>query len=236
MSAAAGRARGGKKGVSLRAVVLLSGGLDSAVAAAWARSRGRELHALTLLYGQRHAREAAAARAQARALGAARHEVLRVPLARVAQGSLLKGRAASPPGAGKAGPIPATYVTFRNGVFLSLAFSFAEAVGAREVWGGWCRTDHSGYPDCRPAFFRAMERAASLGTRAGSQEGRGISVVAPLAGLGKEQTVRKGRILGVDFARTWSCYAGGRVPCGRCDACRFRAEGFRLAGLRDPLA
>lgn len=235
-SARAGEKTWRRAGGTARAVVLLSGGLDSAVAAAWAKAQGRQVFALTLNYGQSHAREIRAARAQALKLGARRHEVLSVPLNRIAAGSLFgRAPARDRAQAAKGGATPATYVTFRNGVFLSLAFSFAEAVGAQEVWGGWCRTDHRGYPDCRPAFFRAMERSAFLGTKAGSQEKRALKVVAPLAGLSKKQTVRQGRILGVDFSVTWSCYAGGRHPCRRCDACRFRAEGFRLAGVADPL-
>lgn len=212
-------------------VVLLSGGLDSSVAGAVARAQGRELHALSFSYGQRHSRELSLARSQAKALGCASHRVLSLPLSQVASGSLLKGQKARP-GAGRG--VPATYVSFRNGIFLALAFAWAETLGAEEVWGGWCRTDHRGYPDCRLPFFRAFEKAARLGTAAGSRGGR-LKVVAPLAGLSKAETVRLGLSLGVDLGKTHTCYAGASRPCGRCDACRLRAQGFRQAGQMDPL-
>jgi len=215
------------------AVVLLSGGLDSAVAGALARSRGLRLHALTLGYGQRHARELASARRQARLLGCASHQVLRLPLDKVATGALLTGPASRL--RTRKGALPAAYVSFRNGVFLAFAFSMAEAMGAREVWGGWCETDQAGYPDCRPRFLRAMARAASLGTRQGSQ-GRGMAVRAPLTGWDKARIVRAGVRLGVDFSATWTCYAGAARPCGECDACRLRAQGFAQAGVADPLS
>jgi 7-cyano-7-deazaguanine synthase len=213
-------------------VVLLSGGMDSSVAAALARSQGRELHALSFRYGQRHSREITLARRQARALGCASHRVLSLPLAQVAAGSLLVGQKAP---LGRRGGVPATYVSFHNGIFLALAFAWAETLGADEVWGGWCRTDHQGYPDCRLPFFRAFEKAARLGTAAGSRGGARLKVVAPLSGLSKAQTVALGLRLGVDLGQTYTCYAGGSRPCGKCDACRLRAQGFRAAGERDPL-
>jgi 7-cyano-7-deazaguanine synthase len=212
-------------------VVLLSGGLDSSVAGAVARAKGRELNALSFRYGQRHSRELGMARSQARALGCASHRVLSLPLGSIAAGSLLLGQGARA-GAGRG--VPATYVSFRNGIFLSLAFAWAETLGADEVWGGWCRTDHQGYPDCRLPFFRAFEKAARLGTAAGSRGAR-LKVVAPLAGLSKAETVALGLSLGVDLAKTHTCYAGSSRPCGKCDACRLRAQGFRLAGKQDPL-
>jgi 7-cyano-7-deazaguanine synthase len=221
------------KGKNKAAVVLLSGGMDSAVAAAQAKAQGRRLTALTLSYGQRHLRELRAASAQARALGISRHQVLRIPLEKVASGALVDGSAIRRTAA-RSKAIPSTYVSFRNGVFLSLALSFAESLGAGEVWGGWCETDHAGYPDCRPAFFRAMEKAAALGTGAGSR-GKRLKIVAPLAGLDKAATVGLGKALGVDFALTWTCYLGLARPCRRCDACRLRAEGFLKAGVADPL-
>lgn len=217
-----------------KAVVLLSGGMDSAVAAAQALARGRILTALTLSYGQRHLRELKAASAQARALGISRHLVLRLPLEKVAAGSLVDGSAIRPSAPGARG-IPATYVSFRNGVFLSMALSLAESLGAWEVWGGWCETDHAGYPDCRPAFFRSMEKAAALGSKAGSNRSRKFSIVAPLTGKDKAATVKLGLRLGVDFRKTWTCYRGLDRPCGKCDACRLRAEGFKKAGVTDPL-
>jgi 7-cyano-7-deazaguanine synthase len=212
-------------------VLLLSGGLDSSVAGAVARAKGRELHALSFRYGQSHSREILLARRQARALGCASHRVLSLPLAKVAAGSLLAGPKAAQ-GFGRG--VPATYVSFRNGIFLALAFAWAETLGASEVWGGWCRTDHRGYPDCRLPFFRAFEKAACLGTAAGSRGAR-LKVVAPLAGLSKAETVSLGLRLGVDLAKTHTCYAGASRPCGKCDACRLRAQGFRQAGQQDPL-
>ncbi len=221
-----------------KAVVLLSGGMDSAVAAARARALGRSLVSLTFDYGQSHREELRRARVQARLLGVERAVSLRLPLGRVASGALLE-----PSRIGTRGPRPgrpATYVNFRNGIFLAAAAALAESVGAREVWGGWCRTDHAGYPDCTPAFFRAFERAVRAGTWDG-RRGRPFRVVAPLAGMDKAASVRLGLRLGVDFGRTWTCYrpasrsGGAGEPCGACDACRLRAEGFRRAGVADPL-
>jgi 7-cyano-7-deazaguanine synthase len=223
--------------VGVKAVVLFSGGMDSAVVAAAARARGRRLYALTLRYGQRHAVEVAFARRQALKAGFERHVVLTLPLAAVAAGALVDGGRLNT-GGPKAGR-PATYVSFRNGVFLAAAASWAEALGADEVWGGWCFTDHAGYPDCTEPFFRAFERAVRAGTWAG-RRGRRFRIVAPLGRLDKAATVRLGLRLGVDFSGTWTCYqpeAGprGKRPCRRCDACRLRAEGFERAGVADPL-
>lgn len=211
--------------------------MDSAVVAAAARAQGRALYALSLHYGQRHARELAAARWQARRLGVLRHVTLRLPLKPIAAGSLVDGGAIRDSGI-KPGR-PGTYVSFRNGVFLAAAASFAETVGAEEVWGGWCFMDQAGYPDCTPAFFRAFERAVSAGTWAGRRR-KAFRIVAPLGRLDKAATLRLGLELGVDFAHTWTCYQpqsqSGRIrPCGRCDACRLRRDGFAKAGLSDPL-
>jgi 7-cyano-7-deazaguanine synthase len=215
-----------------RAVVLLSGGMDSALVLALARQQGRECHALSLDYGQCHARELRSARQQASIQGCASHRVLRLPLKQVAQGALLtpgaKGLATAK------GRKPAAYVSFRNGVFLSLAFSLAEALGAKEVWGGWCETDAAGYPDCRPSFLEAFAKAAALGTRAGEAR-RAVALRSPLTGLDKAAIIRQGAGLGLDFSRTHTCYAGASRPCGACDACRLRAQGFKAAGMTDPL-
>jgi 7-cyano-7-deazaguanine synthase len=232
--------------VAVKAVVLLSGGMDSAIVAAAARAKGRRLFGLSLLYGQRHAVEIACARRQARLLGFERHVVLTLPLSPIAAGALVDGGRVNTRGGadkGKGGQ-PATYVSFRNGVFLSAAASWAEALGAAEVWGGWCFTDHAGYPDCTPVFFRAFERAVRAGTWAG-RRGGAFRIVAPLGRLDKAASVALGMRLGVDFAHTWTCYrpglkkAGGRgrakLPCGICDACRLRAAGFAKAGIKDPL-
>jgi len=212
--------------------------MDSVITAAVARSRGRELYALSLHYGQRHLRELRAARWQAKRLGVLKHVVLRLPLGPIASGSLVDGGSIRTSGV-KAGQ-PSTYVSFRNGVFLAAAASFAESVGAREVWGGWCFSDQGGYPDCTPAFFRAFERAVGAGTWAG-RKGQPFKIVAPLGRLDKAASVALGLQLGVDYAHTWTCYrpqgAGLRArACGRCDACRLRAQGFHQLRLKDPLA
>ena len=220
-----------------RAVVLLSGGLDSYTAAAIARAEGFELFALTVRYGQIHRREVEAAGAVARALGATRHTGVDVDLASFG-GSALIGDGVIPkdrPLEG-VGAIPSTYVPARNTVFLSLALAWAEVVGAEAIFIGVNAVDYSGYPDCRPEFLEAFERLASLATRAGV-EGRRLSVRAPLLRMSKAEIVRLGAGLGLDYGLTHSCYdpdADGR-PCGRCDSCRLRARGFEEAGIQDPL-
>jgi len=213
--------------------------MDSAVVAAAAKARHRRLFGLTLRYGQRHAVEVAYARRQAATLGLERHLILDLPLAAIAKGALVDGGRLNTRGPRKGRP--ATYVSFRNGVFLAAAASWAESLGASEIWGGWCFTDHAGYPDCTPAFFRSFERTVRAGTWAG-RGGASLRIVAPLGRLDKAATVRLGLRLGVDFARTWTCYQpqtgpGSRLrrPCRRCDACRLRADGFARAGLADPL-
>jgi 7-cyano-7-deazaguanine synthase len=232
---------------AVKAVVLLSGGMDSAITAAAARAKGRRLFGLSLRYGQRHAVEIKSARRQAALLGFERHVILTLPLDAIATGALVDGGTVNTRGSankGKGGQ-PATYVSFRNGVFLSAAASWAEALGASEIWGGWCFTDHAGYPDCTPAFFRAFERAVRAGTWAG-RRGRSLRIVAPLGRLSKAASVLLGARLGVDYSQTWTCYRPGakhagrgkarhRVPCGICDACRLRAQGFAEAGIPDPL-
>lgn len=220
-----------------RAVVLLSGGLDSYTAAAMARAEGFELFALTVRYGQIHRREVEAAGAVARALGARRHSGVDVDLASFG-GSALIGDGVIPkdrPLEGEGG-IPSTYVPARNTVFLSLALAWAEVVGAEAIFIGVNAVDYSGYPDCRPEFLEAFERLASLATRAGV-EGRPLSVRAPLLRMSKAEIVRLGAGLGLDYGLTHSCYdpdTDGR-PCGRCDSCRLRARGFEEAGIQDPL-
>jgi 7-cyano-7-deazaguanine synthase len=216
------------------AVVLLSGGMDSAVVLAIAIRDGFAAHALTVRYGQRHAVEIEAARRVAAALGAAGHAVIDLDLARFGGSALTAGGAL--PAAGGGG-IPATYVPARNAVFLALAASFAEALGARDLFIGVSAVDYSGYPDCRPEFIRAFEGALNLGTRAGAT-GAPLALHAPLLALSKADTVRAGLALGVDFGLTRSCYdpAADGAPCGRCDACRLRALGFEGAGAADPVA
>ncbi len=221
-----------------RAVLLLSGGLDSATTLAIARQRGFEVHALTVHYGQLHAREIDAARAVARALGAAAHQVVEIDL-RFVGGSALtdpgipvpRDRTAEEIGGG----IPVTYVPARNTILLSLGLAWAEALEARHLFIGVNAVDYSGYPDCRPEFLEAFGRMAALATRAGV-EGRATEIHAPLMHLSKAEIVRRAMELGVDPGLTFSCYsptAEGR-SCGACDACRLRARGFREAGCVDP--
>jgi len=222
--------------VAVKAVVLLSGGMDSAVCAAAARAKGRRLFGLSLGYGQRHAVELDCARAQARLLGFERQVTLDLPLAAIASGALVDGSRLNTRGPRKGKP--ATYVSFRNGVFLAAAASWAEALGASEIWGGWCFTDHAGYPDCTPSFFSAFEKAVAAGTWDG-RRGRRLRILAPLGRLDKAATIRLGLRLGVDFRKTWTCYRpqgplARTRACGVCDACRLRAEGFSRAGLADP--
>ena len=214
------------------AVVLLSGGMDSAVTLALARERGRDCHALSVRYGQRHSSELDAAARMAHALGPDRHRVLDLDL-RAIGGSALTADIAVPEA--PTGGVPVTYVPARNTIMLALALGYAEVLGAREIWCGVNAVDYSGYPDCRPEFIAAFERTANLATRAGT-EGAGFTIEAPLIALGKAQIVREGLRLGIDFSTTVSCYQAdpqGRA-CGRCDACRLRAQGFADAGIPDP--
>jgi 7-cyano-7-deazaguanine synthase len=220
----------------MRAVLLLSGGLDSYTAGAIARREGDDLYALTVHYGQVHAQEVAAARAVAASLQVARHIELDVNLAAfggstlVGEGDIPKDRALDAPG------IPSTYVPARNTIFLSLALGWAEVVGARAIVLGVNALDYSGYPDCRPEYLAAFERLASLATRAGT-EGRTLEIKAPLLHLSKAEIIREGLALGLDYGLTHSCYdpdPSGR-PCGSCDSCRLRARGFAQAGVADPV-
>ena len=220
----------------MRAVVLLSGGLDSFTAAAIARAQRFSLYALTIHYGQRHAREVEAAREVARALGVERHLELDVDL-RAIGGSSLTSDAEVPRDRDLTGTdIPSTYVPARNTIFLSLALGWAEVVGARDIVIGVNALDYSGYPDCRPEFIAAFERLADLATRAGV-EGARFRVHAPLLALGKADIIRRGLELGLDYGLTHSCYdpRPGGGPCGTCDSCVLRANGFREAGVPDPL-
>lgn len=216
-----------------RAVVLLSGGLDSATSLAWARSLGFACHALSVHYGQRHDAELAAAARVAAALGAAEHRVMRVDLAGIGGSALTDARIAVPD-AGGAG-IPVTYVPARNTLLLSLALGWAEVLGATDIVIGVNAVDYSGYPDCRPEFIAAFEDLCQLATKAGV-EGARFRVHAPLLTLHKSEIIRRGVELGVDYGLTVSCYQAdhsGRA-CGRCDACELRRAGFRAAGVPDP--
>jgi 7-cyano-7-deazaguanine synthase len=220
----------------LRAVVLLSGGLDSYTAAAIARQQRFTLFALTMRYGQRHAREIESARAVARALGVEQHLELDLDL-RAIGGSSLTSAAAVPRSRDVDAPqIPSTYVPARNTIFLSLALGWAEVLGAHDVVLGVNALDYSGYPDCRPEFVAAFEHLANLATRAGV-EGARFRIHTPLISLSKAQIIRRGVELGLDYGLTHSCYdpqVDGR-PCGACDSCVLRAKGFREAGMPDPV-
>ena len=221
----------------MRAVVLLSGGLDSYTAAAIAKAQRFSLCALTVEYGQRHARELAAARAVAKALRVERHLELPIDL-RAIGGSSLTSAEPVPRDrdVAAAEDIPSTYVPARNTIFLSLALGWAEVLGARDIVIGVNALDYSGYPDCRPEFITAFESLAALATRAGV-EGARFRVHTPLITLTKAQIIRRGVELGLDYGLTHSCYdptASGR-PCGRCDSCLLRAKGFSEAGVPDPL-
>jgi len=221
----------------MKAVVLLSGGLDSYTAAAIAKADGFELYALTVGYGQRHAQELDAARRVARALGVARHLELSVDL-RAIGGSSLTADVDVPRDrdVAAASDVPSTYVPARNTIFLSLALGWAEVVGANEIVIGVNALDYSGYPDCRPEFTRAFEALAALATRAGV-EGARVHVRTPLIELSKADIIRRGLALGLDYGLTHSCYdpSASGTPCGRCDSCRLRAKGFAEAGAADPL-
>ncbi len=216
-----------------RAVVLVSGGLDSATVLAMARAEGYACHVLSFAYGQRHAAELEAARQVVRSLGAVEHRVIPIDLSAFG-GSALTDPAIAVPEAPSAG-IPVTYVPARNTVFLALALAWAEVLGSRDIFIGVNAVDYSGYPDCRPEFIAAFELLANLATKAGV-EGERFRIHTPLIDLSKAEIIRRGTALGVDYGITLSCYqpdANG-ASCGRCDSCRLRLEGFRSAGLVDP--
>ena len=223
----------------MKAVVLLSGGLDSATVAAIAREQGFEPCAISFRYGQRHQIELESAARVAAALGITRHVTLEFDLRKFG-GSALTGDYAVPKGRAPeamAQGIPITYVPARNTIFLSFALAFAETLGANDIFIGVNALDYSGYPDCRPEYVAAFENMARIATKAGI-EGRGeLKIHAPLLALEKADIIRRGRELGVDYGLTWSCYdpQPWNRPCGRCDACVLRAKGFTEAGFPDPL-
>ncbi len=221
------------QGAERRAVVLLSGGLDSATALAMATAQGFACYALSLEYGQRHDAELAAARRVAAALRAVEHKVIALDLASIGGSALTDRRIAVPeqPSEG----IPVTYVPARNTIFLALALAWAEVLGAWDLFIGVNAVDYSGYPDCRPEYIQAFQRLCQLATRAGVKGGT-FQVHAPLIEMSKAEIIRAGSRLGLDYALTVSCYAAdatGRA-CGRCDSCRLRAKGFADAGVEDP--
>ncbi len=219
------------------AVVLLSGGLDSATVLAMAQADGFVCHTLAVAYGQRHSAELDAAARQARAREVASHRVIHVDLDRIGGSALTDATIAVPEtGDVQAPGIPVTYVPARNTLFLSLALGLAEVLDARDLFIGVNAVDYSGYPDCRPEFIRAFESLAKLATRAGVEGEEGFTVHTPLIRLTKAEIIRRGSALAVDYAATVSCYqadAQGRA-CGRCDSCRIRRQGFGGAGLPDP--
>jgi 7-cyano-7-deazaguanine synthase len=222
----------------MRAIVMLSGGLDSATVAAIAKAEGYTVSALSFDYGQRHAGELAAAARVAERLGITDHRVVKVDLAAIG-GSALTARDIDVPTHAPdqigVGPIPVTYVPARNTIFLAIALGLAEVVGARDLFFGANALDYSGYPDCRPEFVRAFEALAQVATRDAVEGGARFRVHAPLMQLSKADIIRRGVALGVDYAITHSCYAPvGDAACGRCDACVLRSRGFAEAGVPDP--
>jgi 7-cyano-7-deazaguanine synthase len=223
-----------------RAVVLLSGGLDSATVSAIAKSEGYELYALSFSYGQRHIIELEAARRVAAAVGVKDHRIAKIDL-RVFGGSALtadidvpKGRDSDEMSHG----IPITYVPARNTIFLSFALAWAEVLGSSDIFIGVNALDYSGYPDCRPEFIEAFEKMANLATKAGVEGRQALKIHTPLIALTKAQIIHRGLELGVDYGLTSSCYdpAADGAPCGQCDSCLLRQKGFRENGMKDPLA
>ena len=216
-----------------KALILLSGGLDSITALAIAKEQGYDCYALSLDYGQRHSAELQAATKLAKAAGVKEHKIIPLAMDAIGGSALTDASIDVPdhPGDG----IPVTYVPARNTVFLALALGWAEVLGARDIFIGVNAVDYSGYPDCRPEFIEAFERLANLATRAGV-EGEPVTIHAPLIDMSKADIIREGTRLGVDYAATVSCYAAddNGAACGVCDACRLRAAGFKEAGIEDP--
>jgi len=220
--------------MTARAVVLVSGGLDSATCLAIARSEGYECHALSLAYGQRHTAELDAAARVATALGAVEHRVMTVDLAAFGGSALTDPAIAVPESPGEG--VPVTYVPARNTVFLSFALAWSEVLGAHDIFIGVNAVDYSGYPDCRPEYIAAFEHMANLATRAATEGLQPLFIRTPLIQLSKAEIIRQGRTLGIDYSITVSCYQAddqGRA-CARCDACRLRQAGFDAAGMPDP--
>lgn len=217
----------------MKAVVLLSGGLDSATASAIAKSQGYELYALTFDYGQRHRKELDCARKVAGFLAMAAHQIIPLTLPTL-NSSLLNRDIPIPESSHNSRTIPTTYVPGRNLIFLAMAASYAEGIGSRDIFAGMNAVDYSGYPDCRPEFVQAFQIALNLGTKAGV-EGSPFTLHTPLMRLSKSEIIRRGLALGLDYSLTWSCYRGEEEACGHCDSCRLRLQGFQKAGVKDPL-
>ncbi|MGZ3675232.1 MAG: 7-cyano-7-deazaguanine synthase QueC [Ktedonobacterales bacterium] len=221
-----------------KAVVLLSGGLDSSTAIAMAAEQGYELYALSFRYGQRHARELEAARAIGQHFGVRDYKVVDIDLRLFGGSALTSDEISVPLGRDEAAigtGIPVTYVPGRNLIFLSFATAYAEVVGADDIFLGINSLDYSGYPDCRPEFLDAFAKTANLATKVGTEDGRTLRFHAPLIEMTKADIVRDGTRLGVPWELTWSCYLGGEKACGKCDSCQLRLKGFAEAGLSDPL-
>ena len=220
----------------MKAIVLLSGGLDSSTCLLIARDEGFDVHALSFDYGQRHAVELDAARAVAARYGAREHRVVRIELPGSAASALTSDALDVPKNRLGSEPIPITYVPARNTLFLAHAVAWGEAVGATDLYIGANALDYSGYPDCRPEFLEAFERMANLGTRAGVEGASPFRIRAPLLRMSKAEIVATGARLGLDFGLTFSCYDPSKdgAPCGACDACLLRIKGFHQAGLEDP--
>jgi len=217
----------------MRAVVLLSGGLDSTVTAYIARQEASRIHTLFIDYGQKHLREGTSAFSTSKSLGAVAHTYLKVPMATLLGSSLLgKGEIPDKEEAG----IPSTWVPQRNSIFLALAFGYAETIDADSVYIGVNSRDYSGYPDCRPEFIREMDIALNLASKRYNETGIGIKLSAPLQYLSKKEIIKRGTELGVDFSSTWSCYRGGTLACGRCPSCLIRLQAFQDLGMEDPLS
>jgi len=225
---------------SKRAVVLLSGGLDSATVLAIAKAEGYELYAISIAYGQRHAWELEAAKRVAASIGVVQHRIAEIDL-RAFGGSALTADIAVPKGRAPeemAHGIPITYVPARNTIFLAFALAWAEVLGASDVFLGVNALDYSGYPDCRPEFITAFEKMANLATKAGVEGRQNLRIHTPLIAMTKAQIISKGRELGVDYGLTSSCYDPGPTgaPCGQCDSCLLRQKGFRENGIEDPIS
>jgi len=222
-----------------KAVILLSGGIDSATAAAIAKQEGFELHSLSFNYGQRHERELESAKRVAAFLQASSHQVMQFDL-RAIGGSALTDQIEVPKGRGDAEigqGIPITYVPARNTIFLSFALALAERIGSQDIYFGANQLDYSGYPDCREEFIRAFEQIADLATQAGVEGKSRLKIHTPLLHMTKAEIIKTGLKLGLDYSLTWSCYdprSDGR-PCGRCDSCQLRLKGFKEAGAIDPI-
>lgn len=223
--------------MSKKAVVLLSGGLDSATTAAIARSEGYELYAISFDYGQRHIRELDSAKAVAKSLGVVDHTIISFDMRKIG-GSALTANIDVPMDRETetmSDSIPVTYVPARNLVFLSFALAKAETIGAQDIFIGVSQVDYSGYPDCRSEFIDAFENVANLATKAGVEGTAKFQIHTPLIDLNKAQTIKRGLELGVDYSLTWSCYKGAEEACGRCDSCKLRLAGFAEAGTIDPI-